>query len=111
MSAVVMKRVYVAGPYSEGDVAHNVRKAYEAAHQLADHGFAPFVPHHTHLWQMIFPRPYEEWLRLDLAFLSCCDALLRLPGRSSGADGEVEAARKLGIAVFEDIETVVRELR
>src|SRR5262252_2286815 len=72
-----MKRVYVAGPYSRGDVAANVRRAYEAAATLADGGFAPFVPHHTHFWHLLFPRPYEEWLKLDLAFL--CGCLVTLP--------------------------------
>jgi len=106
-----MKRVYVAGPYSQGDVAMNVRRAYEAASQLADAGFAPFVPHHTHFWQLMFPRPYEEWLTLDLAFLPCCDAVLRLSGESVGADGEVREARSLGIPVFDDIDNLLRELQ
>jgi uncharacterized protein DUF4406 len=106
-----MKRVYVAGPYSSGDVAANVRSAYEAANRLVDGGLAAFVPHHTHFWHLIFPRPYEEWLTLDLAFLPCCDAVLRLPGESPGADGEVREARKLGIPVFEDVDELVRALR
>ena len=105
-----MKRVYVAGPYTQGDVAQNVRKAYEAAHILAANGLAPFVPHHTHFWHMLFPRPYEDWLRLDLAFLPCCEALLRLPGPSHGADGEVAEARILGIRVYEDIAALIRDL-
>ena len=105
-----MKRVYVAGPYSSGDVAANVRNAYAAATRLADAGFAPFVPHHTHFWHLLFPRPYEEWLRLDLAFLPCCDAVLRLPGESSGADAEAREATTLRIPVFDDLEELLREL-
>jgi nucleoside 2-deoxyribosyltransferase len=106
-----MKRVYVAGPYSRGDVAANVRRAYEAAATLADGGFAPFVPHHTYFWHLLFPRPYEEWLKLDLAFLACCDAVLRLPGDSPGADVEVREATTLGIPVFEQIRELLRALR
>lgn len=98
-----MKRIYVAGPYTHGDVALNVRNACGAAASLAALGFAPFVPHLAHFWHMMFPRPYEEWLALDLAFLPTCDALLRLPGPSSGADGEVAEAHRLGIPVFTDI--------
>jgi len=105
-----MKRVYVAGPYSSGDVAANVRNAYAAATRLADAGFAPFVPHHTHFWHLLFPRPYEEWLTLDLAFLPCCDVVLRLPGESSGADAEVRKAKTLRIPVFDDLEELLREL-
>ncbi len=103
-----MKRIYIAGPYSQGDVAQNVRAAYEAANALADLGFAPFVPHHTHFWHMLFPRPYEDWLKLDLEFLPCCDAVLRLSGPSSGADGEVMRAESLGIPVFRDRDSLVR---
>jgi len=102
-----MRRIYIAGPYSQGDVAMNVRKAYEAADQLANLGFAPFVPHHTHFWHLLFPRPYDDWLKLDLEFLPCCDAVLRLPGPSNGADGEVRKAESLGIPVFYDKEALV----
>lgn len=99
-------RVYIAGPYSQGDVAINVRNAYLAANQLADLGFAPFVPHATHFWHMMFPREYEFWLDLDNQFLPFCEALLRLPGASSGADKEVDLARSLGIPVFSDIREI-----
>lgn len=103
----MIARIYVAGPYTKGDVALNVRNAFAAANQLADRGFAPFVPHSTHFWHMLFPRPYESWLELDNEFLRFCQAVLRLPGESSGADKEVELAAKLGIPVFREIEEVV----
>jgi hypothetical protein len=96
--------IYVAGPYTRGDVAVNVRNAFAAADRLYDLGFAPFVPHGTHFWHMLFPRPYEDWIALDNVFLPHCKGLLRLPGDSSGADGEVALARSLGIPVFGSIE-------
>ncbi len=102
----MIARIYIAGPYSQGDVAVNVRTAYEAANRLADLGFAPFVPHATHFWHMIFPRKYEFWLELDNQFLPCCNGLLRLPGASSGAEKEVKLAESLGIPVFFDIQTL-----
>jgi Domain of unknown function (DUF4406) len=107
----MIARIYVAGPYTNGDVAINVRKAYEAANRLADLGFAPFVPHGTHFWHMLFPRPYEFWLDLDSQFLPCCQAVLRLPGPSSGADKEVDFARGLGIPVFTEIDKLVQHFR
>ena len=103
----IVARVYVAGPYTKGDVAVNVRNAYEAANRLADLGFAPFVPHATHFWHMLFPRPYEFWLELDNQFLPCCAAVLRLPGASNGADKEVQLAEALGIPVFTEIDRLV----
>ena len=102
----MIARIYIAGPYTNGDIAVNVRNAFEAANSLADLGFAPFVPHATHFWHMMFPRPYEFWLELDNEFLPCCAAVLRLPGESGGADKEVQLAEKHGIPVFTSIERV-----
>lgn len=107
----MLARIYIAGPYSQGDTAVNVRNAYEAANRLADLGFAPFVPHATHFWHLLFPRPYDFWLDLDNQFLSCCEGLLRLPGASNGADKEVKLARDLNIPVFTDIEEVAKHFR
>lgn len=95
-------RVYIAGPYSKGDTAMNVRTAIMAASGLMDRGFAPFVPHLTHLWHMVSPRPYEDWMKLDSQFLPCCDILLRLPGESPGADAEVGVAQEMDIPVYFD---------
>jgi hypothetical protein len=81
---------------------------YETANRLADLGFAPFVPHGTHFWHMLFPRPYEFWLDLDNQFLPFCEAIYRLPGASSGADKEVLRAQQLNIPVFTDIDDLVR---
>jgi hypothetical protein len=97
------EKIYVAGPYTKGDVAENVHNAIKAANQLADLGFAPFVPHLTHFWHLVMQRPYEFWLELDNQFLPHCDALLRIPGESSGADEECSLAQTLGIPVFQDI--------
>lgn len=107
----MIARIYIAGPYTKGDVAINVRNAYEAASRLADLGFAPFVPHATHFWHMLFPRPYEFWLDLDNQFLPCCAAVLRLPGESSGADKEVKRAETLGIPVFMKIEDIAEHFK
>ena len=101
-----MKKIYIAGPYTKGDVAKNVKNAFEKANVLADLGYAPYVPHYTHFWNMMFPRPYEYWLKLDNQFLPFCDALLRLPGASNGADQEVNLAIELGIPVFHFIDYI-----
>lgn len=96
-------KIYIAGPYSQGDVAQNVYEAIRTANDLADKGFAPFVPHFTHFWHMMFHRPYEFWLELDKQFLSLCDGLLRLPGESVGSDKEVKFAEELNKPVFNSI--------
>lgn len=93
-------KIYVAGPYTKGDVALNVRKAIEAGDKLFKAGHHPFIPHLTHFWHLICPGPYEQWLAIDLEWLPLCQVVVRLPGDSSGADNEVEVAKKLGIPVY-----------
>lgn len=38
--------------------------------------------------------------------LQHCDAVLRLPGKSNGADNDVRIARERGIPVYETIEQI-----
>lgn len=97
------KRVYVAGPYTKGNTAINVANAIKAAHTLMDAGLVPFVPHLSHFWELMYPRPREEWLNYDNIWLSLCGSLLRLPGESAGSDDEVILARELGTPVFNSI--------
>lgn len=97
-------RVYVAGPYTKGDVALNVREAVRVSDELLKLGYAPYCPHLTHFWHMLFPHKYQVWLDLDNEWVACCDVLLRIPGESSGADKEVALAESLDIPVFFSVE-------
>lgn len=94
-----MISVYIASPYTLGDVAVNVRESFLVADQLANMGYLPYPPLYSHFWHMLSPHPYEFWTRLDLEWVRRCDCVLRLPGKSSGADAEVEYARKHNIPV------------
>ncbi len=95
--------VYVAGPYSS-DPVMGTRAAIAAANAIWAAGGAPYVPHLTLLWSFISPLPYEEWLELDLIWLDRCDMLVRLPGESSGADGEVRHAEQECLPVFHSLD-------
>lgn len=99
-------KVYIASPYTIGDVALNVKTQLDAAHELMNCGFVPFVPLYSHFQHMIHPRPYDEWLELDMEWLPVCDCVLRLPGESKGADKEVEKAGFYGIPIFYNIEDI-----
>jgi len=99
-----MKLVYIASPYTIGDVAENVAVQEEAAHLILDKGHVPIVPLLSHYLHIRRQRPYEDWIRMDLAILPKADVVLRLPGLSSGADQEVEYAKELGIPVVYKIE-------
>ena len=98
-----MKRVYIAGPYSADEplvTGDNVRKAIDAGEQVVKMNALPFVPHLYHLWQVHTPHAWAYWMAMDKAWLEQCDALWRLPGKSVGADMEVEFAVERGIPVF-----------
>lgn len=94
-----MSLVYIAGPYSQPDPVTNTQAAIDAAEEVYAMGYTPVVPHLAMLWHLYRPHPYEWWLELDLRLLAACDALLRLPGHSDGAEREVIFARAHGISV------------
>lgn len=97
--------VYIAGPIGKGpQVHHNVLAAIDAAHEVREMGLLPYVPHLSWYWQIVHPRAYEDWMAQDFEWIKRCDALLRLPGMSPGADREVAFAFDRGIPVFTDLE-------
>jgi len=98
-----MIKVYIASPYTIGDVAVNVKIQMDTADELMNKGFVPFTPLYSHFQHMAHPRPYEDWLKIDFEWIPVCDCLLRLPGDSSGADKEVEFAISKDILVFYSI--------
>lgn len=99
-----MIRVYIASPYTNGDVTDNVARHIACADALMDLGYSPYVPLLCHFHHTVFPRPYEDWFNHVTQWIGHCDALIRLPGKSPGADKEMEIARKLNIPVYLSIE-------
>lgn len=99
--------VYVAGPYTNPDPCENTYKAVEVGDKLLAMGFAPFIPHLSHFWHTMSPKPYSVWMDYDLEFLKVCDFVYRMPGASSGADKEVALAKELGIPVVFDFELLI----
>lgn len=101
-----MRFIYVAGPYTNGDVGENVRNAILAGDRLLDKGYLPYIPHLTHFWHLLSPKDYCVWTSMDLAWLDKCDAILRLPGESKGADFEVNCAMLSGMPVYYSLEEI-----
>ena len=93
-------RVYVAGPYSNGDPQLNTDRAIDVGDAITDMGADPFIPHLSHYRHIRRPRQYEHWIEEDLRWLAMCHVLYRMAGKSKGADGEVAEAQRLGIPVF-----------
>ena len=103
---VKYKYIYVAGPITKGDTHINVRNGMLAGLELIKRGFVPFVPHLDYGMRFIDPDTmhYENMLAQDFAWIERCDALLRLPGDSSGADREVKHALEHGLIVVNHID-------
>lgn len=75
--------------------------------QLFQDGAAPYCPHWSIFQDMLFHREYEDWMTLDFEIIKRCDALIRMNGKSDGADREVDLATELGIPVFYNYPDVV----
>lgn len=94
-------RVYVAGPLNgSGNTVENIHNAMKVGQWLMDRGHDPYVPHLSAFMHMASPRPECEWLKLDCVWLVQCEALIRLPGVSPGADHEVDTALFRDIPVY-----------
>lgn len=100
-------KVYIASPYTVGNPLENVRRSLSVAHDLRKLGFVPFAPLLSHYANEMYPETYDTWLREDFAWLRCCDAVLRLPGESKGADLEETHAKRAGIPVFKDMNDLI----
>lgn len=92
--------IYIAGPYTQGDPVLNTRKALQLGERVYEMGGVPIVPHLSHLWHLVAPKPYDFWMNLDLDYLDHCYALYRIEGDSPGADKEVAKMKEMGRPVF-----------
>jgi nucleoside 2-deoxyribosyltransferase len=101
-----VRLIYVAGPYT-ADPERCTLEAMDAADALEDAGYVAFIPHLSHFRHQRRPRDYRHWMTVDLAWLAKCDALLRLPGHSPGADEEVAFAQGRGLPVFHSLHDLV----
>ena len=99
-----MIKVFVASPYTIGDTAVNVKRQIDIGNKLINLGYAPFLPLLSHFQHLVYPQDYTVWCALDKVWLRSCDCVLRLPGESSGADGECALAEELNIPVFKNLE-------
>lgn len=95
--------VYIASPYTEGEVAINVRRQLDMADLLISRGYCPIVPLYSHFQHIVQPRPWEDWMKIDREKVLRSDVVLRLEGKSKGADREVKIAKDNNIPVVYSI--------
>lgn len=91
-------RVYVAGPMA-GKEHHNFPAFHAAARRLRDMGHEVVNP--AELNADPGDRTWEECMRIDIAVLMACDAMVLLPGwgESRGAKLEALVANELALRV------------
>ena len=109
--------IYVASPYGRRiNLRHktreeNVWRSIEAGRQLLLKGHTPFLPllyHFVHADWNKTPRE-DIWHNICLVWMYKCEAVLRLEGRSIGADDEVAKAKVAGLKIYYDIDEVPNE--
>ena len=112
--------ILVAGPYRSGTgddpdlMAANLARLEEAAWPVFQRGHVPVIGEWVALPVLRsagaagVTDPLAEQVLYPTAerLLQHCDAVLRLPGRSTGADQDVAIARERGLPVYELIEDV-----
>ena len=112
--------VMVAGPYRSGTgddpekIARNLARLEEAALEVWKLGHLAVIGEWLALPLMqragskaIGDAAYEAFsYPLADRLLAHCDAVLRLPGASVGADGDVEVAGMLGLPVYRDLKAL-----
>ena len=113
-----MMTILIAGPYRSGTdddpklMEQNLRTLEDAALPLFRAGHIPLIGEWSalpllkvagskHLGDAL----YDEILYpIAGRLITKCDAVLRLPGASKGADEDVRIARELGLQVFYSLE-------
>ncbi|MDR6906084.1 hypothetical protein J2X63_001770 [Agromyces sp. 3263] len=115
-------QILIAGPYRSGTggdheaIARNLARLEEAAWPIFELGHVPMIGEWVALPVLRGAEGtldgtgegdgadvmYETAARL----LEHCDAVLRLPGESSGADTDVAIARRRGIPVYFGLEEI-----
>lgn len=92
---------------SQGDRVDNLAQALKAFRTLVEAGFAPICPQLTFFAEPFIKLAHQDWLAIDLPWVAVADYLLRLPGKSAGAEMEVKYAIQHSIPVMWDIETLL----
>jgi hypothetical protein len=116
------KLILIAGPYRSGTgddpqlMARNLRRLEEAAWPIFEAGHIPMIGEWVALPVLRsagvdgVTDPLAERVMYPTAerLLEHCDAVLRLPGDSTGADQDVAIARERGLPVYHDLDEIPR---
>lgn len=109
--------ILIAGPYRSGTggdpdaIAANLERLEQAAAPIHRLGHVPMIGEWVALPVLRGLAP-EEAAETDVMYqtadrlLMHCDAVLRLPGESAGADNDVRLARERGLPVYHSVDEI-----
>lgn len=112
--------ILIVGPYRSGTgddpakMALNLGRLETAALEVYRRGHLPVIGEWVALplmrragMEKVGDAIYQEFAYpASHRLLHCCDAILRIEGESTGADGDVRLARELGMAIFREMAEV-----
>lgn len=107
-----MRLVYIAGPYrskigSREEVDLHIATATQIGSLVAEKGDYPIIPHkNTEHFERFTALKDEFFLDGTLEAMRRCDAVVLCPGwrNSTGTQGEITEANRLGIPVHTTVE-------
>ena len=106
------KVIYLAGPLEPSGRIDYIRAAVEVAEEILTYHCSAIIPHTmTVMWGYAYPKSKSTWLALDKAIIAKCDAILRIPGDSEGADEEMRFAKSVGIPIYGTVEELAHDWR
>lgn len=114
------KMILIAGPYRSGTngdaalIASNLKRLEAAALAVYERGHLPMIGEWAALPLAAQAGSTEVGDEISKAFLypvaarmlRHCDGVLRIPGDSAGADGDVRLARELDLPVYFDVDDI-----
>src|SRR5919112_6675631 len=112
--------ILIAGPYKSGTdgdpaaMAANLQRLEEAAWPIFERGHVPMIGEWVALPVLSStgasgptdPRAEQVLYPTAERLLEHCDAVLRLPGESRGADNDVAIARRRGLPVYLSVDEI-----
>jgi hypothetical protein len=106
--------IMIAGPYRSGSSdpavwSNNLRKLNSSAVAIFQKGHVPIIG--VNMALPIIDSAGQEFyetimLPLSLCLTERCDAILRIEGKSIGADAEVDRFRARGLRVFQSLDEI-----